>query len=93
MNARAILALVLIAIAVAAQTPGEVEKAGKYIGAGLAVGLAGVGAGIGVGIAGAAAISALVEKPEERIWYLIFIALAEAIAIYGLLISILLIFI
>jgi V/A-type H+-transporting ATPase subunit K len=40
-----------------------------------------------VGIAGAAAISALVEKPQERIWYLIFVALAEAIAIYGLLIS------
>jgi len=28
-----------------------------------------------------------VEKPQERVWYLIFVALAEAIAIYGLLIS------
>jgi len=92
MNAKTALALILMAIAVAAQATGEIEKAGKYIGAGLAVGLAGTGAGIGVGIAGAAAISALIEKPEERIWYLIFIALAEAIAIYGLLISMLLIF-
>lgn len=75
--------LLLSAVALAQSTnPGN-----QYIGAGLAVGLAGLGAGIGVGIAGAAAISALVEKPQERVWYLIFVALAEAIAIYGLLIS------
>ncbi len=92
MNAKTVFVLILMAVAVTAQATGEVEKAGRYIGAGLAVGLAGAGAGIGVGIAGAAAISALIEKPEERIWYLIFIALAEAIAIYGLLISLMLVF-
>lgn len=82
MRAKTLLAALLLAALVMAQ--GD-----KYVGAGLAVGLAGTGAGIGVGIAGAAAISALVEKPQERVWYLIFVALAEAIAIYGLLISIL----
>ncbi len=87
MKSKALLAIVLAAtIAFAQTTDGQ-----RYIGAGLAVGLAGLGAGIGVGIAGAAAISALVEKPQERVWYLIFVALAEAIAIYGLLVSILLI--
>ncbi|MEM1597275.1 MAG: ATP synthase subunit C [Pyrobaculum sp.] len=86
MNTKAILIAALASALVLAQATD-----GRYIGAGLAVGLAGLGAGIGVGIAGAAAISALVEKPEERVWYLIFIALAEAIAIYGLLISILLV--
>jgi len=40
-----------------------------------------------MGLAGAAAMSALVERPQERIWYLIYLALAEAIAIYGLLVS------
>lgn len=86
MNTKAILIAALASALVLAQATDS-----RYIGAGLAVGLAGLGAGIGVGIAGAAAISALVEKPEERVWYLIFIALAEAIAIYGLLISILLV--
>jgi V/A-type H+-transporting ATPase subunit K len=61
----------------------------KYLAASLAVGLTGLGASIGVALAGSAAMSAMVERPQERIWYLIFLALAEAIAIYGLLVSIL----
>jgi len=89
MNAKAVLLATILALSVVAQQ--ETALAGRYIGGGLAVGLAGLGAGIGVGIAGAAAISAMVEKPEKLIWYLIFVALAEAIAIYGLLISLLLI--
>ncbi|AEA11950.1 H+-transporting ATP synthase subunit C (atpC) [Thermoproteus uzoniensis 768-20] len=84
MAAKYLLPLLLLSAAAFAQTT---QSGNQYIGAGLAVGLAGLGAGIGVGIAGAAAISALVEKPQERVWYLIFVALAEAIAIYGLLIS------
>jgi V/A-type H+-transporting ATPase subunit K len=87
MNTKALLTIALTAILAMAQAHTD-----KYLGAGFAVGLAGLGAGIGVGIAGAAAISALVEKPQERIWYLIFVALAEAIAIYGLLISFLILF-
>ncbi|MFN3804093.1 MAG: ATP synthase subunit C [Pyrobaculum sp.] len=85
----AAVAVILLAMFTMAQAAGGEAR---YIGAGLAVGLAGLGAGIGVGIAGAAAISAYIEKPEEKVWYLIFIALAEAIAIYGLFISLLLIF-
>jgi V/A-type H+-transporting ATPase subunit K len=84
MAAKYVLPLLLLGAIAFAQTA---QSGSQYIGAGLAVGLAGLGAGIGVGIAGAAAISALVEKPQERVWYLIFVALAEAIAIYGLLIS------
>jgi V/A-type H+-transporting ATPase subunit K len=87
MNTKALLTIALTAMLTMAHASTD-----KYLGAGLAVGLAGVGAGIGVGIAGAAAISALVEKPQERIWYLIFLALAEAIAIYGLLVSFLILF-
>lgn len=75
--------LLLGALASAQATTGS-----QYIGAGLAVGLAGLGAGIGVGIVGAAAISALVERPERFALYIIVVALAEAIAIYGLFISI-----
>ena len=57
------------------------------IGAGLATGMAAIGAGIAVGIAGAAAIGAITEKPETLGRALIFVGLAEGIAIYGLIIS------
>ncbi|MHA1410302.1 MAG: ATP synthase subunit C [Candidatus Odinarchaeia archaeon] len=65
-------------------------EAFKYLGAGLSIGLAGLGAGIGLGIAGAAAIGASTEKPEMLGKSIIFVVLTEAIAIYGLLISFLL---
>ena len=57
------------------------------MGAGLATGCASIGAGIGVGIAGAAGIGALSEKPEMLGRSLIYVGLAEGVAIYGLLIS------
>jgi len=87
MNTKALLTIALTAMLAMAQATAD-----KYLAAGLAVGLAGLGAGVGVGLAGAAAMSALVERPQERIWYLIFLALAEAIAIYGLLVSFLILF-
>ena len=57
------------------------------LGAALSTGLACIGAGISVGIAGAAAIGAITEKPEVLGKSLIFVGLAEGIAIYGLIIS------
>ncbi len=57
------------------------------MGAALATGLACIGAGIAVGIAGAAAIGGITEKPEILGRTLIFVGLAEGIAIYGLIIS------
>lgn len=57
------------------------------LGASLATGLAAIGAGIAVGISGAAAIGAITEKPEVLGRSLIFVGLAEGIAIYGLIIS------
>ena len=57
------------------------------IGAGLAIGLAGLGAGLGMGTASAAAIGAIAEKPEMFSKTLIFIVFIEAIAIYGLVIA------
>ncbi|QTL98105.1 ATPase [Iocasia frigidifontis] len=59
-----------------------------YLAAGLSVGIASIGAGIAVGIAGSAAIGAISEKPEILGRALIIIGLAEGIAIYGLIISI-----
>jgi V/A-type H+-transporting ATPase subunit K len=57
--------------------------------AALATALAAAGAGFAVGKVGAAAIGALAEKPELFGRLLIFVGLAEGIAIYGLIVSIL----
>ena len=63
------------------------STADPFMGAALATGLACIGAGIAVGIAGAAAIGGITEKPEILGRSLIFVGLAEGIAIYGLIIS------
>lgn len=54
----------------------------------LAVGLGSIAAGIAVAYVGAAAIGAISEKPEVTGKVLIFVGLAEGIAIYGLIIAI-----
>lgn len=70
-----------------AATPTVTAAADPSMGAALATGLACIGAGIAVGIAGAAAIGGITEKPEILGRSLIFVGLAEGIAIYGLIIS------
>lgn len=60
-----------------------------FIAAALSTGLSSLGAGYAVANVGAAAIGALSEKPELLGRALIVIGLAEGIAIYGLIISIL----
>lgn len=68
---------------VAAITPGAAGNGQQFLAAGIAFGLAALGAGIGVGTSGSAAIAAVTEKAEVRTTALIFVVLAEAIAIYG----------
>ncbi len=55
--------------------------------AGISTGLAAIGAGIAVSGTGAAAVGAIAEKPEAFGRSLIFVGLAEGIAIYGLIIA------
>jgi len=55
--------------------------------AAIATGLAAIGAGIAVSSTGSAAIGTIAEKPESFGRALIFVGLAEGIAIYGLIIS------
>jgi len=59
-----------------------------YLAAALSTGLAALGAGIAVAYVGASAVGAISEKPEMTGRALIFVGLAEGIAIYGLIISI-----
>lgn len=60
-----------------------------FLAAALATGLSSLGAGIAVASVGSAAIGALAEKPELLGRTLIMVGLAEGIAIYGLIVSIL----
>ena len=78
-------AVVAFSAPVSAQTttPTVASNGNKFIAAGVAFGLAALGAGIGVGTSGSAAIAAVTEKAEVRTTALIFVVLAEAIAIYG----------
>lgn len=62
-----------------------------YIAAGLSTGLACIGSGYAVASVGAAALGALSEDPKVFGKTLIYIGLAEGIAIYGLIISIMII--
>jgi V/A-type H+-transporting ATPase subunit K len=55
--------------------------------AALSAGLASIGAGIAVSSTGSAAIGTIAERPEAFGRALIFVGLAEGIAIYGLIIA------
>jgi V/A-type H+-transporting ATPase subunit K len=80
-------------------TPSTVEAAGPVsattttsdpyvsLAAALAVGFSCIGAGIAVASTGAAAIGTIAERPEAFGRALIFVGLAEGIAIYGLIIA------
>jgi len=60
------------------------------IGIGIPTGLAAIGAGLAVGPIGAASLAIISEKPEMFGRTLIYLGLAEGIAIYGLVVTILL---
>ncbi len=59
------------------------------IGAAISAGLASLGAAYAVAVVGSAAVGAMTEKPELLGRLLIFVGLAEGIAIYGLIVAVL----
>ncbi|MBQ2469764.1 MAG: hypothetical protein II514_01120 [Ruminococcus sp.] len=79
-------------VASAASETVEVARQGSfgmaYIGAAAATGLSCIGGGIAVGNAAPAAIGATSEDPKAFGKAIIFVALGEGIALYGMLISI-----
>ncbi len=88
----AYLSLLLLApVASAAETGAAIDPGvlrWGYLAAALATGISALAAGIAVAGVGAAAIGAIAEKPELFGRTLVFVGLAEGIAIYGLIISI-----
>jgi V/A-type H+-transporting ATPase subunit K len=96
--ASAQVALLFIGVQEVMAEPALAE-AGKEISVGMGLALIGIGiptalstiaAGIAVGPIGAASLAVLAEKPEIFGRTLIYLGLAEGIAIYGLVMSILL---
>jgi len=64
----------------------------KEFAAALAIGVPALGAGYAIALVGAAAAGAVAEKPEVSGKVLLFVALAEAIAIYGLVVALMILF-
>ena len=63
-------------------------QAFAYLGAALAVGISGIASGIAVSNSACAAIGALTENESTFGKSIVFVGLAEGIAIYGLLVAI-----
>jgi len=74
-------------MAAPANAVSDLALAAAFIGAGLVTGLCSIGTGIAVSSAAAAAIGAISENENNFGKAMIFVAMAEGIAIYGLLIS------
>ena len=105
-NPKAVLTLILVfifftmAFSVASAFAAESTEAASgdgavglgLIAAALSTGLACIGAGIAVAFVGAAALGVVGEKPDFLGKTLIYVGLAEGIAIYGIIISILILF-
>lgn len=89
------LLVLLSAPAIAAEAPAAGSAASSasnglgFLGMALSTGLACIGAGVAVGSVGSAALGLVGEKPEMLGTTLIYVGLAEGVAIYGIVVSIL----
>ncbi|MGL4344832.1 MAG: ATP synthase subunit C [Cellulosilyticaceae bacterium] len=81
------------AAAAATSTGMSLGEGFKYLAAALSTGLATIGTGMAVGSVGSSAIGAVSEDPSILGKTLIFVGMAEGIAIYGMIISILILFV
>ncbi len=84
----ACLSYPVAALAQDAAASGSTSVKWGYISAAISVGISSLSAGIAVAVVGSAAMGAISEKPEVAGRALIFIGLAEGIAIYGLIVAI-----
>jgi V/A-type H+/Na+-transporting ATPase subunit K len=62
----------------------DAGNSSKFIGAGMAFGLAAAGSGIGLGFVGAAGLAAISDNPKMQSRVFIFVGMVESIAIYGI---------
>jgi V/A-type H+/Na+-transporting ATPase subunit K len=78
-----------VAAATAVVRPDSQLMGWAFLSAALSAGLAALGAGYAVARVGSAAVGAVAEKPDLFGRVLVLVGLAEGIAIYGLIVSIL----
>ena len=64
----------------------------KYLGAGLACGLSSLAAGLAIGVAGDAGVRAYAQTDDIFVGMILILIFAEAIGLYGLIVSIIMIF-
>lgn len=76
-----------------AAASGGIAEGLKYIAAALAVGLSGIGGGLAVASSASAALGAISENDSMFGKALIFVGLAEGVALYGLIIALVLLFV
>ena len=97
-----IMVMIIVLILPFSLTPAGADPAGaaasagsdglKYIGAALSTGLAAIGTGYAVGTVGSAALGAISEDASILGRTIIFVGLAEGIAIFGVIISIMILY-
>ena len=85
-----LIAILLMVFTIMANKALPVTTGLVAIGAGAAIGFAGLGSGMGQGITASASVGAVVENEDMFARGIIFTALSETQAIYGFLIAILL---
>lgn len=87
---------VIIAVIAGSQVKGKSnleEKEGyQYLGAGLACGLSALAAGLAIGVAGDAGVRAYAQTDAIFVGMILILIFAEAIGLYGLIVSIIMIF-
>ncbi|HWR98143.1 MAG TPA: hypothetical protein VN317_06940 [Candidatus Methanoperedens sp.] len=93
----ALAAAVAFAAGAAAPETGEVPRGGidrglLALGAGLAIGLAGLGTGIAQSRIGAAGVGAVAEKPESLGVVIILLAIPETVVILGFVVAAIILF-
>ncbi|HTY12982.1 MAG TPA: ATP synthase F0 subunit C [Candidatus Omnitrophota bacterium] len=71
------------------------DKLGAFLGAGFSIGLAALGTGVGIGLLAAKAMEGIARQPEAtgniRTSMIIAIAFVEAICLYALVVSLILV--
>ena len=88
---------VIIAVIAGAQIKGlnnaMTEAQGyNFLGAGLACGLSSLAAGLAIGVAGDAGVRAYAQTDDIFVGMILILIFAEAIGLYGLIVSIIMIF-
>ncbi len=94
MKILAVCLILMLAVGAVAAQEGGGEATGPSdnswkiaIAAAFAIGMAAIASAYGIAHAGSAAMAAMAEKPEVATWGVIIVALAEGLALYGLVIA------